>query len=77
MSEITQAGATSTGMPLTAALPEATSTKAPGARMLLFTPACSCAIESRVPGREWPQPCGSDERRFGNAMVYLHYRTVT
>jgi hypothetical protein len=33
VSEITQAGATSTGMPLTAALPEATSTKAPGARM--------------------------------------------
>jgi hypothetical protein len=40
-----------TGMPLTAALPEITSTKVPGASTLLFTPAWSFATESRVPGR--------------------------
>ena len=45
------AGPIVTGMPLTAALPEITSTKVPGASTLVLTPACSLATERRVPGQ--------------------------
>ena len=46
-----QAGTTSTGMPFTIALPEIASTRVPGARRLLLTPACSRATESCTPSR--------------------------
>ena len=44
-----QAGETLTGMPLTAALPESTSTKPPGDNTLVLTPGCSLATAIRVP----------------------------
>ncbi len=62
-------GVTVTGMPLTAALPEITSTKSPGDRTLLLMPACSRATAKRVPGRSWPQPWGSETTPRAMASV--------
>src|SRR5439155_6903871 len=52
------AGTTSTGMPLSTALPDSTSNSSSSASRLEFTPAWAVATAISTPGRSWPHPCG-------------------